>query len=124
MKNNNDLKKKLNELYNTQIFANKVISIFHKNHKNIAKDDINLEDVLYWILSISNYKKENDEYKKYCKQLMKNNNINSFSEFKMFIDRILNKNIQNNNFIGGVKKILSTNIDDNSDFNFIDNINF
>jgi hypothetical protein len=124
LKNNNDLKKKLNELYNTQIFANKVISIFHKNHKNIAKDDINLEDVLYWILSISNYKKENDEYKKYCKQLMKNNNINSFSEFKMFIDRILNKNIQNNNFIGGVKKILSTNIDDNSDFNVIDNINF
>ena len=123
LKNNNDLKKKLKELYNTKIFSNKVISIFHKYHKNISKDDINVDDVLYWIFSIANYQKENDEYKNYCKHLMKNNNIRSFNEFKMFIDRILNKNIQNNNFIGGVKKILSTNIDDNSDFNFIDNIN-
>ena len=55
---------------------------------------------------------------------MKRNNIHSFKEFKSFIDNILNKNIQNNNFIGGVKRILSTNIDDNSDLNFIDNINF
>ena len=51
---------------------------------------------------------------------MKNYNIKNFNQFKSFIDKILNKNIQNNNFIGGVKKILTTNIDDNSDFKFID----
>lgn len=51
-------------------------------------------------------------------KLMRDNHINNFNELKSFIDNILNKNIQNNNFIGGVKKILSTNIDDNSDFNF------
>ena len=124
LNNNTDLKKKLKEFYTTTIFVNKVISIFFKNNKDRIKDEINLDEILYWILSISNYQKENEEYKKYCKQLMKNNNINNFNELKLFVDKILNKNIQNNNFIGGVKKILSTNIEDNSDFNFNDNINF
>ena len=124
LKDNNDLKKKLKELYITKIFANKVISLFYKNNENKIKNNINFDDVLCWILSLSNYNKENEEYKLYCKKIMKNYNIKNFNQFKSFIDKILNKNIQNNNFIGGVKKILTTNIDDNSDFKFIDNINF
>ena len=123
LNNTNDLKKRLNELYTTKMFTDKVISLFHKSNKNKEKEEINLDDILFWISSISNYKKENEVYKKYCEQLMKKNNINNFEEMKLFIDKMLNKNIQNNHFIGGVKKILSTNIDDNSDFNFIDNIN-
>ena len=124
LKDNNDLKKKLKELYITKIFANKVISLFYKNNENKIKNNINFDDVLCWILSLSNYNKENEEYKLYCRKIMKNYNIKNFNQFKSFIDKILNKNIQNNNFIGGVKKILTTNIDDNSDFKFIDNINF
>ena len=120
LKNNNDLKMKLKELYMTKIFANKIISLFYKNNKNKKKNAINFDDVLCWILSMSNYNKENEEYKLYCKKIMKNYNIKSFNHFKVFIDKILNKNIQNINFIGGVKKILSTNIDDNSEFKFID----
>ena len=120
LKNNNDLKMKLKELYMTKIFANKIISLFYKNNKNKKKNAINFDDVLCWILSMSNYNKENEEYKLYCKKIMKNYNIKSFNHFKVFIDKILNKNIQNNNFIGGVKKILSTNIDDNSEFKLID----
>ena len=124
LKSINDLKQKLKEYQTTDIFTNRVISLFYKCNTNIAKDEIDLNDILYWISSLVKNKKENDEYKSYCKNLMKENNIKNFEEFKSFIDKILNKNIQNNNFIGGVKKILSTNIDDNSDFNFIDNINY
>ena len=124
LKSINDLKLKLKEYQTTDIFTNRVISLFYKYNTNIAKDEIDLNDILYWISSLVKNKKENDEYKSYCKNLMKENNIKNFEEFKSFIDKILNKNIQNNNFIGGVKKILSTNIDDNSDFNFIDNINY
>ena len=124
LKSINDLKLKLKEYQTTDIFTNRVISLFYKCNTNIAKDEIDLNDILYWISSLVKNKKENDEYKSYCKNLMKENNIKNFEEFKSFIDKILNKNIQNNNFIGGVKKILSTNIDDNSDFNFIDNINY
>ena len=123
LKNIKDLKKKLKEYHTTDIFTNKVISLFYKYNTNISKDEIDLNDVLNWISSLAKIKRENEEYKLYCKNLMKENNIKNFKEFKFFIDKILNKNIQNNNFIGGVKKILSSNIDDNSDFNF-DNINY
>ena len=124
LKNTNDLKKKLKELYTAKNFTKKVISLFNKNSKNKNKEKINLDEILYWISSNLNYKKEEDKYKNYCNQLMKYNHINNFEEFKLFIDQILNKNIQNNNFLGGVKRILSTNIDDKSDFNFIDINNF
>ena len=124
LKNINDLKQKLKEYRTTDIFTNKVISLFYKFNTNISKDEIDLNDVLNWISNLAKIKRENEEYKLYCKNLMKENNISNFKEFKSFIDKILNKNIQNNNFIGGVKKILSTNIDENSDFNFIDNINY
>ena len=124
LNNINDLKETLKELYNMKVFTNKVISLFYKKNKNIRKNEIDLNDILRWISSLSKNKKENDEYKLYCKKLMKENNINDFNELKSFIDKILNKNIQNNNFIGGVKKILSSNIENNSDFNFIDNINY
>ena len=123
LKNINDLKQKLKEYHTTDIFTNKVISLFYKYNTDVSKDEIDLNDVLNWISSLVKIKRENEEYKLYCKNLMEENNIKNFKEFKSFIDKILNKNIQNNNFIGGVKKILSTNIDDNSDFNF-DNINY
>ena len=123
LKNINELKQKLKEYHTTDIFTNKVISLFYKYNTNISKNEIDLNDVLNWISSLAKIKRENEEYKLYCKNLMKENNIKNFKEFKSFIDKILNKNIQNNNFIGGVKKILSTNIDENSDFNF-DNINY
>ena len=123
LKNINELKQKLKEYHTTDIFTNKVISLFYKYNTNISKNEIDLNDVLNWISSLAKIKRENEEYKLYCKNLMKENNIKNFKEFKSFIDKILNKNIQNSNFIGGVKKILSTNIDENSDFNF-DNINY
>ena len=122
--NINDIKERIKELNRAEIFTNKIISLFYKYNKNISDDIINLDDILNYITLSIKYKNENLEYELYCKNLMKRNNIHSFKEFKSFIDNILNKNIQNNNFIGGVKRILSTNIDDNSDLNFIDNINF
>ena len=45
---NNDLKKKLKELYITKIFANKVIYLFYKNNENKIKNIINFDDVLFW----------------------------------------------------------------------------
>ena len=118
LNNVNDLKEKLRELNNIKKFSKKVVSLYYKFNNISSKDDINLDDILYWISSLSKIKNEKDEYKQYCMKLMRDNHINNFNELKSFIDNILNKNIQNNNFIGGVKKILSTNIDDNSDFNF------
>ena len=54
---------------------------------------------------------------------MENNNLNNFDEFKIFIDSILKRNLKNNNFIGGVKKILNTNLDNNNDDNS-DTVNY
>ena len=68
--------------------------------------------------------KENEEYEKFCKELMEYNNINNFNELKIFIDNILGENKKNNNFIGGVKKLLSSNIDDNTEDNITDDVNF
>ena len=118
--NINDIKERIKELNNAEIFSNKIISLFYKYNQIKRNEDINLEEILNWYSSSFKNKKENEEYESYCKKLMKRNNIRSFKELKSFIDNIVNKNIQNNNFIGGVKKILSTNIDDNSEFNFAD----
>ena len=123
--NINETKDKIQELIEMEDFTNKVISLFiqfNGKNNNQEENDIDLNDILFWISYAVKYNKENEEYEKYCKELMKVNNINNFEELKSFINNILNRNKKNNNFIGGVKKILSSNIDDNNNANIIDNI--
>ena len=100
-----------------EIFTNKIISLFLKFNKN--NEQINLKNVLNWISFAAKNNKDNEEYENFCKELMEINNINNFEELKIFIDSVLNKNKKNNDFIDGVKKLLSSNIDDNTDDNLI-----
>ena len=124
IENISDTKAKIKEFLDKEAFTNKVVSLFYKynNGKNI-ENNIDLKDIIYWISFAAQKNKENEEYEKYCKALMENNNLNNFDEFKVFIDSILKRNLKNNNFIGGVKKILNTNLDNNTDDNS-DTINY
>ena len=118
IENISDTKAKIKEFLDKEAFTNKVVSLFYKynNGKN-NENNIDLKDIIYWISFAAQKNKENEEYEKYCKELMENNNLNNFDEFKIFIDSILKRNLKNNNFIGGVKKILNTNLDNNTDDN-------
>ena len=51
-------------------------------------------------------KNTNDKYKKFCKELMKENNITDFSFFQKFARSIINEKKNANNFLEDIKKIL------------------
>ena len=55
-------------------------------------------------------KEENDSilYKKYCTQIMTDNNIKNFKEFMLFIDKLLEENIYNDQFVIKMKNVLCT----------------
>ena len=117
--NINDIESKIQELIDIENFTNKIISLYEQFNQTSNKNKTNLKDILNWISFSAKNNNENIEYENYCKELMTINNINSFDKLKIFIDNVLNKNKKNNNFIGGVKKLLSSNIDDNIDENII-----
>ena len=124
IENISDTKAKIKEFLDKEAFTNKVVSLFYKyNNGKRIDNNIDLKDIIYWISFAAQKNKENEEYEKYCKELMENNNLNNFDEFKIFIDSILKRNLKNNNFIGGVKKILNTNLDNNNDDNS-DTVNY
>lgn len=57
-----------------------------------------------------NQEEENDSslYKKYCSQIMINNNIKNFKEFTLFIDKLLEENTYNDQFVIKMKNVLCT----------------
>jgi hypothetical protein len=108
-------KEELNELNNeNDSFSNWINSTF-SNKINLyykKKTIINEFEKLKNINSnrTINKEEENDSllYKKYCTQIMNDNNIKTFKEFILFIDKLLEENIYNDKFVIKMKKVLCT----------------
>ena len=108
-------KEELNELINeNDSFSNWINSTF-SNKINLyykKKTIINEFEKLKNINSnrTINKEEENDSllYKKYCTQIMNDNNIKTFKEFILFIDKLLEENIYNDKFVIKMKKVLCT----------------
>ncbi len=109
-------KEELNELNNeNDSFSNWINSTF-SNKINLyykKKTIINEFEKLKNINSnrTINKEEENDDsllYKKYCTQIMNDNNIKNFKEFILFIDKLLEENIYNDKFVIKMKKVLCT----------------
>ena len=55
----------------------------------------------------NNINKEEKEYVELCHELMAKYNLNNINQLRNFIDKSLKKNDNNDNFLEGIKKILS-----------------
>ena len=100
-------------LYNNKIkdeIIFKIINIYNKNNKlklNFNFNNIDsLEPLFNWIKINTDSKNENEEYKNLCLKIMKKYNLKNIEQFKIFIEKMLNKINNNENFLEGIKKIL------------------
>jgi hypothetical protein len=115
LKEKNIKKKEYNEFINqNDSFSNWIDSTF-SNKINLyykRKSLINeFEKLKHFSSSRTiNQEEENDSllYKKYCTQIMNDNNIKTFKEFILFIDKLLEENIYNDKFVIKMKKVLCT----------------
>ena len=108
-------KEELNELNNeNDSFSNWINSTF-SNKINLYYKKKTLINEFEKLKNINsnrtiNKEEENDSllYKKYCTQIMNDNNIKTFKEFILFIDKLLEENIYNDKFVIKMKKVLCT----------------
>ena len=107
-------KEELNELNNeNDSFSNWINSTF-SNKINLYYKKQNLinefERLKHYGSNRTINKEENDSilYKKYCTQIMTDNNIKNFKEFMLFIDKLLEENIYNDQFVIKMKNVLCT----------------
>ena len=107
-------KEELNELNNendsfsnwtNSTFSNK-INLYYKKQNLINE----FERLKHYGSNRTINKEENDSilYKKYCTQIMTDNNIKNFKEFMLFIDKLLEENIYNDQFVIKMKNVLCT----------------
>ena len=107
-------KEELNELNNendsfsnwtNSTFSNK-INLYYKKQNLINE----FERLKHYSSNRTINKEENDSilYKKYCTQIMTDNNIKNFKEFMLFIDKLLEENIYNDQFVIKMKNVLCT----------------
>ena len=98
---------KVDKLLNYENCINKLKDLYNDMiNNNNYNEKIDLDKNLYWLSNIIKNYKKNEKYKNYCKNIMIQNKINHFHEFKSFIDNILVKNRKNKGFISEVKNIL------------------
>ena len=107
-------KEELSELNNeNHSFSNWINSTF-SNKINLYYKKQNLinefERLKHYGSNRTINKEENDSilYKKYCTQIMTDNNIKNFKEFMLFIDKLLEENIYNDQFVIKMKNVLCT----------------
>ena len=107
-------KEELNEINNeNDSFSNWINSTF-SNKINLYYKKQNLinefERLKHYGSNRTINKEENDSilYKKYCTQIMTDNNIKNFKEFMLFIDKLLEENIYNDQFVIKMKNVLCT----------------
>ena len=82
---NSTFSKKLNSYYKKQNIINEFDKIEHSNNKEINDSFL---------------------YKQYCSQIMSDNNINNFNQFTMFINKLLEENLMNDQFVLKMKNVL------------------
>jgi len=104
--------RKKNLLKNEKKFINQLCKIYNK-YNDSSESNYNYgceyEKIILWIKDLIKKKtkiKENSKYEHFCKQLMKENNINDFSSFQSFAKNNINEEKNANFFIKDMKKIL------------------
>ena len=115
IKRKNHFNKIKSILQKEKIFLNDILKIYNKYNKikkKNSKDDYG--KIILWINDLINQKKtnniRNNKYENFCKQLMKENNINDFSSFQSFAKNYIKDNINEeksmNFFFRDIKNIL------------------
>ena len=102
--NLDDAIQKVGNLLKYEKYINKLKELYNEPHKRNNYNEQN--NNLFWVSSIIKRYKKNEKYRNYCKNIMLQNEITHFNEFKNFIDNILIKNRKNTGFIIEVKNIL------------------
>ena len=88
-----------------------MIKIYNKyNGIKKGSDNYDYKKIILWINDLINKKEIKDiksnKYENFCKQLMKENNINDFSSFQSFAKNNINEEKNINFFIKDIKNIL------------------
>ena len=93
-------------------FISKLINDYNNsNHLQLSYNDPNSLTLIYnWIKQNnfnSNKHNEQIEYVQFCQDIMKIYKLNDIQSLKEFINKLLKKVDNNDNFMEGIKKILS-----------------
>ena len=104
-------------LRNTKIKEKFIFKLINKYNNSNNKATLNYNDpkslisIWNWINSKDNKKDylnyEDKQYKQLCKEIMKQYNLNNIKDLKEFINKSVKKINTNDNFLIGIKKILS-----------------
>ena len=105
-------------LYDTKVkneFIYKIINLYNNTTNSNLSWDSNesLIPIWNWIKENQNkvaykikHETENKQYKKLCKDIMKEYNLKNIEQLKIFIHKLCKKVDKNENFLEGIKKIL------------------
>ena len=101
---------KIKEFSEQKKFIRKLFKLYSK-YNNINLNGNDYENIILWINSLisekQSKKKYNNKYEKFCKYLMKENNIKDFKVFQSYAQHIINDKKNENIFLNDIKKILS-----------------
>ena len=109
MRKNNNYFRKNNLPQKEKKFLDQMCNIYNKYNGSNKTNNINGYDkIISWIKDLINKEEKNEEnkYENFCKNLMKENNINDFSAFQTITKNYINEEKNANFFIKDMKKIL------------------
>ena len=98
-KNINDCIPKIKKLLVYKNLIHHIKNIYlEKNNQNKQKE-IKIKDILFWSCSNKN------KYEEFCKEIMRENNINDFDNFKSYLTELIKFKKLDNNLIKGINRI-------------------
>ena len=101
-KNIDDSIEKINKLLVYKNFIHQLKNIYLESNNQKNKNEIKLKDILFWL---SSRKEEKNKYEDFCKEIMNENNIDKFENFKIFLTRLINDKMKNKDFVKGIQQI-------------------
>ena len=101
---------KLKKLKKRKEFYYKIKNIYCQSrntnsYNNIIPAENECEKIISWVKYINTENKEIELYEHLCKNIMYDNNIKNFNEFKIFLNEILRNMKKNEKFFGNLKQI-------------------
>ena len=98
-KNINDCIPKIKKLLVYKNLIHHIKNIYlEKNNQNKQKE-IKIKDILFWSCSNKN------KYEEFCKEIMRENNINDFDNFKIYLTKLIKFKKLDNNLLKGINRI-------------------
>ena len=98
-KNINDCIPKIKKLLVYKNLIHHIKNIYlEKNNQNKQKE-IKIKDILFWSCSNKN------KYEEFCKEIMHENNINDFDNFKSYLTELIKFKKLDNNLLKGINRI-------------------